>query len=46
MKRTRKPAVVTFTYDLDGQLYTLTAPVKVVAAVRRAHKRATGKDAE
>lgn len=46
MKRKRKPATTTFAYDLDGKLFTLTASVKVVAAARRAYKRATGKDAD
>jgi len=45
-KRRRKPATTTVAYDFGGHLYTLTAPVKVVAAARRAYKRATGKDAD
>lgn len=39
-KQRRKPRTATLTYTIDGQPYTLTAPVKVVAVARRALKRA------
>lgn len=39
-KQRRKPRPARLTYTLDGQPYTLTAPVKVIATLRRALKRA------